>query len=188
MTRAPLGEALRRLCAVLEREHVDYLIYGGLALPAWGAVIATDDVDVVVRLTEGEGPRVLAALRAEGFTIPAAADRMLFIDTWTVATLPGREVDLSLGLSEFDAAALARAVRVELYGKRVPIASAEDLILYKLLSHRRKDLGHVETILVRQGRKLDLVYLRDWAARIAQATGKFEVPGVLETMLKEQGL
>jgi hypothetical protein len=93
-----------------------------------------------------------------------------------------------LGATEFDKQAMTRAVQVQLYERSVRIASAEDLILYKLVAHRRKDLAHVEDIMARQGRRLDVSYLKSWAQRIAEETGKFEVPGMLDSMLAEQGL
>ena len=77
---------------------------------------------------------------------------------------------------------------VRLYEREVPIASAEDLILYKLAAHRRKDLAHIEDIIVRQGSQLDVTYLRTWAQRIAAATRRFEIRGTLDYMLAEQGL
>jgi hypothetical protein len=64
-----------------------------------------------------------------------------------------------------------------LEGQRIP---------YKLAAHRRKDLSHVEDILARQAGKLDLAYLREWARKIAEATGKFEIPATIEKMLAEQ--
>jgi hypothetical protein len=186
VTRIALAELFRQTVDVLEGERVSYLIYGGLALPAWGEIVPTKDVDVVVRVDEGGAARLVQSLRRAGFHVAANAETLFFIDTWFVASKENRDADFALGRTEFDASALARAVRVTIFDRTVPIAAAEDLILYKLAAHRRKDLGHVEDILTRQAGKLDLAYLREWAGRIARATGKFEIPATLEKMLAEQ--
>lgn len=186
MSRISLDDIFRRAVDVVESNRISYLVYGGLAVPAWGETFATDDVDLVIRLGEEEAARLMAGLRQAGFHVPSRAEALFFIDTWFVASLEGRDVDFAWGATEFDAQALRRAVKLRLYDRDVPIATAEDLILYKLVSYRRKDLIHVEDILIRQEGKLDLSYLRDWARRIAEATGKFEVPSTLEKMLAEQ--
>ncbi len=183
-----LEELFQRAIDVIEKAEIRYLVYGGVALPAWGDVITTQDLDLLVQVDEAEAARLIAAYRDAGFRVPDDAEALFLIDTWTRASLGGRDVDIAWGATEFDAEALSRAVTVRLYDREVPIASAEDLILYKLAAHRRKDLAHVEDILLRQGSRLDMNYLRTWAQRIASATGKFEIPGTLEAMLAEQGL
>jgi hypothetical protein len=188
LSRIPLDEIFRRAIDVVDAQGIRYLVYGGIALPFWGRVTATDDVDLVLQVTQPDVERLFKAFRDAGFQLPAEADALFLVDTWTVASVGGRDVDLALGATEFDHEALRRAVRVRVFGREVPIASAEDLILYKLVAHRRRDLGHVEDIITRQGRGLDLIYLRRWSERIAEATRKFEVPGTLERMLSEQGL
>ena len=188
MTPISLGDLFRRAIDVLNQERIPYFVYGDIAVPAWGQVVLAEEADIVVRVQEADVARILGAFRRAGFFVPEKADTLFFIDTWMVASLGGRDVDLALGATEFDTQALQRAVRVRLYDRDVPIATAEDLILYKLVAFRRKDLAHIEDILIRQTGKLDLVYLRDWARRIAEATGKFEVPATLEKMLAEQGM
>ncbi|MBI2899229.1 MAG: hypothetical protein HYY17_03530 [Planctomycetes bacterium] len=188
MSRIDIDDLYRRAIDVVEPERIRYLVYGGIALPAWGDLHATEDVDLVIRVDEDDAARLIAALRKAGFHVPDRSETLLFIDAWFKASMRGRDVDFALGVTEFDERALARAVRVRIYDRVVPIATAEDLILYKLVAHRRKDLAHIEDIIIRQGAKLDLAYLREWSDRIAAATGKFEVPSVLKQMLAEEGL
>lgn len=188
LTRIPLEDLFRRAVDIIEGQHVTYLVYGGLAIPAWGEVLTTDDADFVVRVDVESAARLILAFRSAGFSFPPNAETLFPIDTWTRASLEGREADLALADTPFDAEALSRAVRLEIYGRTVPIATAEDLILYKLSAYRHKDLGHVEDIIIRQGARLNLSYLRHWASEIANATGKFEVPSTLANMLAAEGL
>ncbi len=188
MSTISLKELFRQAIDVVEKAGIRYLVYGGVALSAWGDVITTQDIDLVVHVNEDEARVLLDAFRKAGFSVPDNAAELFLIDTWTRVSQGGRDVDIALGISVFDKQALSRGVVVRLYDRSVPIVSAEDLILYKLTAYRRKDLAHIEDIIIRQGTKLDLVYLRTWAKHIAEGTGKFEVPQTLERMLEEQGL
>jgi hypothetical protein len=184
----PLEFLFHRAIDVVEQERIPYLVYGGLALPAWGDVITTQDVDLVVQVSDEDAARLIGAFRGAGFHVPEGAETLFTIDTWARASLGGRDVDIALGATTFDLQAIRRAVRVPIFGRTVPIAAAEDLILYKLTAHRYKDLGHVESIIARQGPRLDLAHLRKWAQWLAEATKKFEIPGTLERFLQERGL
>ena len=80
MKRIELGELFRRAIDALESEKIPYLVYGGLALPAWGEVRPTEDVDLLVRIREEESTRLMAAFRKAGFKEVArrAANRPIF--------------------------------------------------------------------------------------------------------------
>jgi hypothetical protein len=73
---------------------------------------------------------------------------------------------------------------VKLFGSEVWVVSAEDLILYKLVAYRYKDLGDAEAVLVRRRGQLDLDYLRTWANEIGVHTKKFEVPQKLQELIE----
>ncbi len=187
MNRIPLDEIFRQAIDVVVGQKIPYVVYGGIAFPFWGRVAATDDVDLVLMVTESDAPKLFKAFRSAGFYVKSETEKLFFVDTWAVASKNGRDVDLALGATEFDAQAIQRSMRVKVFGREVPIVTAEDLILYKLVAHRRRDIGHVEDIITKQGKKLDLSYLRQWAQKIAEATNKFEIPQTLERLLSEQG-
>jgi hypothetical protein len=70
-------------------------------------------------------------------------------------------LDLTLGDSPFDRSALGRKKKVELFDRKVWVASPEDLLVYKLVSWRDRDVLDVHAILKRQ-KSLDVAYLRKW--------------------------
>lgn len=169
---------------LLEGLGATYFAYGGVAVAVWGAPRETADVDAVVCIGDSDIKHLLAALANAGFTYPEETRSTFSIDGWFRAGFRGRHADIALGRTPFDASALARRRRVELFGTKIWIAAAEDLILYKLVAHRYKDLGDAQAIMVRRRDALDLAYLRRWAEEIATATGKFEVPGKLEHLIE----
>lgn len=158
--------------------------YGFDELSAWASPRTTEDVDLVLMVPDAKLVDTVLSLRQSGFEFPVGCEQTLPIDGWTRGTLGGRHVDLLHGVTDFDRAAYGRRVVLHLFDRDLPLASAEDLILYKLVAFRLQDLADVEAILRRQRAKLDLAYLRRWGAEIAARTSKFEVPQKLEEMLE----
>ncbi|MBI4606421.1 MAG: hypothetical protein HY721_31030 [Planctomycetes bacterium] len=184
MPAATFAELFRRFYGLLESLEVEYFAYGGVVVAVWGAPRETVDVDAVVCVKDDDVEDLFPALARAGFSFPEEAKRAFPIDGWLRTSFRSRHADISLGRTPFDESALTRRRRVKLFGTQIWVASAEDLVLYKLVAHRYKDLGDAETILVRMRGQLDLPYLRKWADEIARGTGKFEVPGKLEDLIQ----
>ncbi len=66
-------------------------------------------------------------------------------------------------------AGIQRARFKKIYGVKLKIVTAEDLLLHKLLSDRPIDREDARGILLRQGKKLDLRYITVWLKKIAKS-------------------
>ena len=64
-----LIDAIARLCAALERAHIQYAIIGGIAVGTRSRPRATNDVDVLLSIPQLQLPRLLQDLIARGFTL-----------------------------------------------------------------------------------------------------------------------
>ena len=188
MSPAPLADVFRSFLGSLESSRADYFVYGGIAVAVWGNPRETIGVDAVVCIADEEAPVLIQVLETAGFACSAKAKATFTIDGWLRFVYRGRHADVALGRTPFDRSALSRRQRVKLFGSEVWIVSAEDLILYKLVAYRYKDLGDAEAVLVRQRGRLDLDYLRRWATEIAVHTNKFEVPQKLEELLERTSI
>lgn len=183
MSPATLAELFRRFFGAIEPLGIDYFAYGGVAVALWGDPRETVDVDSVVYVADERIPELLRALEKTGFRCTDEEKATFPIDGWLRLGLRGRHADLTLGRTPFDQAALERRRRVKLFDLDVWAVSPEDLILYKLVAHRYKDLGDAQAVVARSHDRLDLDYLRRWADEIARSTGKFEVPAKLEELI-----
>lgn len=183
MPYAPFPELFRRFYSTLESLGCDYFAYGGVAVGVWGDPRETQDVDAVVTVDPDGAARVLAALVAAGFHVRPQDATTFPIDGWLRAEWGGRFADLAMGRTPFDESALHRRIRMSVLGQPIWVVSAEDLVLYKLMAYRHKDLGDAEAVITRQRAKLDRAYLRSWAQEIAVHSGKFEIPAKLEDLL-----
>jgi nucleotidyltransferase AbiEii toxin of type IV toxin-antitoxin system len=146
----------------------EYLLYGGLAAALWGEPRYTEDVDLVIFLPERHAYKFLREAAQHGFAVDEdLAVQQIQVSGW--ARLPFGEpkspwhLDLTLGDSPFDKSALARKKQVELFDRKVWVASPEDLLVYKLVSYRDRDVMDLHAIVKRQ-KTLDVAYLKKWIA------------------------
>ncbi|MBI2901504.1 MAG: nucleotidyl transferase AbiEii/AbiGii toxin family protein [Planctomycetes bacterium] len=151
----------------------DYMLYGGIAAGVWGEPRFTEDVDVVLFIHEREFPRFLRAAARNGFRVEEdLCIQQIQVVGWSRIPLQSRDspwhIDVTLGDSPFDRSAFERRRDVELFGRRVKIASPEDLVVYKTISaltnpQRLQDVLDVEAVFRRMGPTLDAAYLKQWA-------------------------
>jgi hypothetical protein len=92
-------------------------------------------------------------------------------------TVPGdSEADVSLGLPGYEEEAIARGVAYDLGGGRsVRLCSAEDLVAHKALAGRAQDVLDIEGIVARQGKALDVAYVRRWLTELGRVSDDSEV-------------
>ena len=143
------------ILAALERHDVRYVLIGGLAANAHGVRRTTRDVDVIVERTPANLERLAAAALDLEVGSPVLDSRMRELDPLDPddlaraanVSLDTREGELDVmneakGAPPFDQLA-RRAVVVEVFGTRVPVASLDDLIALKDAAGRDVDLRDI---------------------------------------------
>jgi predicted nucleotidyltransferase len=143
------------ILAALERHDVRYVLIGGLAANAHGVRRTTRDVDVIIERSEVNLERFAAAVRELEVGSPVIDSRLQELDPLDPddlaraanVSLDTREGELDLmneakGAPPFDRLA-SRAVVVEVFGTRVPVAGLDDLIALKHASGRDVDLRDI---------------------------------------------
>jgi len=162
--------AVIALQEIFEKADIPSALIGGIAVGVWGEPRLTRDVDIKVLAWRDERARVLQVLSA--FT-PLNADPDAAFQRNGIAFFQdcgGVRVDVMLVDTHFDETVIGRAKMVELQpGQQVRVCSAEDLIIYKLVSIRPRDRLDVEGIVKRQGEKLDDGYVEKWLYQFEQA-------------------
>jgi len=145
-------ELLRRLT----ERGVDFVVIGGVAAVLWGSPRNTFDLDICFALDE-ENLKALGDLLVElGATlkgidedVPFAADARTLrrVELLTLRT-PVADIDLLAhppGAPDYETLR-KRAMRMDLGGFRVLVASIEDLLLMKRAAGRTKDLADIEEL------------------------------------------
>jgi len=166
-----LVESVKTLQQRLEAVGISSVVIGGVAVAVWGEPRVTRDVDLKVLLGRDDAERLLDAL-APGYVSllpdPRRALRqqaMVFVQDTA-----GTRLDLLLADTPYDVIAIQRGRDVELQpGVTIRVCSAEDLVIYKLISTRPRDHEDAHGIIRRQGPTLDDEYVLDWLHQFEQA-------------------
>jgi hypothetical protein len=171
----PLQQTLFDAVKFLDAERVPYALIGGLAVSLRGQPRMTADVDLVIL---ADVPRCLVLVR----DLEETNFKPLFDDIAEVVQrafiLPLRhrttsvKVDLALGLSGFEQQIMSRAESLSLAGTEIAVATAEDLLIMKLLAGRPKDDQDIEGLMIAQSSNLDWNYCSSLAAQLSEAVGQ----------------
>jgi hypothetical protein len=169
---AALLEALAALTRALDRFGKPFMLIGGLAVIARGVPRDTDDIDATVWAPGLDLDDLLAALREEGITgripdLDAFARRSQVLLLQHEPT--GTPLEISLAWLPFEEEAMSRAETLVLGGARLPVAVAEDLVVYKVVAWRDRDRADVERLLATHRGSIDLDRVRDLVRRFAEA-------------------
>jgi hypothetical protein len=171
MSDFTFDEPLARLAGALGRAKIPYMVIGGQAVIHHGEPRFTKDIDFTVGVPPSELSRVLSALLSLGLR-PDVDDPQGFVDRTHVLPLLDAarrlRVDVSFTDSAYEAQAIARGVDVPVRGVPVRFASAEDLVIHKLIAGRPLDLVDVKSVLLKNP-GLDLRDVRRWLTLFAEA-------------------
>jgi len=178
-----LLRTLHKLVQVFEREKIDYMLLGGIVLPAYGQIRTTQDIDVAIAVKDIETLRQLfEKLFLLNFEIPTTPN----LDAACVYLFDRENVvDVEIwqrpdGVT-FDEQLRRRRTRLPLAKDLLVWAiGPEDFIINKLARKDRRvqDEADVVSVLVRQEDRLDEDYLV-WRAK------EFGVLGLLEALKKK---
>ena len=171
-----LVDCLRRL----NRTGVTYYLTGSMASNYWGIPRTTHDLDFVVQLPASAVPRMVQEFSGD-FYIEEAAVRAAYQPPHqfnAIDTRSALKIDFWLPKPEpFDREMLRRRIQVTLFGEPAWIATAEDVVLHKLVWNRitpsDRQLGDAAGVVAVQADALDRNYLKRWAVELG-ITGELE--------------
>ncbi len=166
-----------RVARVLQQLGIRYLIGGSVASSLLGEPRATNDIDILVDLSEGQISELIAGLGPD-FSVDEEAllEAVRTRRSWNIFYLPlVTKVDLFIKRTDpFDDSELARRrfVPIGEKGDGLFVASPEDIVLRKLAWYRAGDevadsqWRDVLGVLATSGAELDQGYLTEWAAKL----------------------
>jgi len=165
-----IAGTLDRIVSFLEDQEIDYMIIGGYALPLYGRIRTTLDIDIAVALTTEAGfTRFIEEAERADYSVSLGSFQN------PVCLLHDRLTDYEVEIWRqpdgvvWDGETLRRRRRATLAGVEVWIISPEDFIVSKLARSDRGviDEQDVKSVLEREDVALDWSYLRGRAERAA---------------------
>jgi hypothetical protein len=185
----PQEQAFRRIVAVLEKLNLPFLVGGSLASSIHGIYRTTADIDLVVELSRVDVQRFVAELGPDFYADADSIQELLSHSRSfnVIHKATGYKFDLfprsrdAFQDSQFERRALENASTTA-EPLLVPVASAEDTILTKLVWYRAggqvsdRQWNDIRGIISVQGDRLDREYLHKWARYL-------EIDDLLERVL-----
>lgn len=136
-------EALTAVAKALRELDRPAAVIGGIAVIAWGYARLTSDIDCAVLGHPDEAREYLRVFKRHG-VVPREKNVAEFAAKSFVLLLEhaatGVEVDASFAQLNFEASALKSAVEMDFGSARIPVPRVDDLLVYKLIASRPKDL------------------------------------------------
>ncbi|MBI4286915.1 MAG: nucleotidyltransferase [Chloroflexi bacterium] len=175
---------IRAAAETLRISRVRYVIIGGIAASIWGRPRMTLDADIVIVVPLETLADLLDSLGKRGFQVTPNTLKKL------KAMLPSKlryekrlSVDLRVASYSLDKKAIERAVTVTIFDNRLPVASTEDTVVYKLARFNDLDRSDIKAMIVRQKKRLDVEYLTRTCRELAEETGDARIVENLDVFL-----
>ena len=174
MERA-LSDTLIAASQWLQAEEVPHALIGGLAASLRGQPRVTADVDLVIGVDVSTALNLLSKLGTTSFQpLFDRADEI--VQRAFILPLRHRDtqikVDMAIGLSGFEQQVISRATPLEIAGTSISVATAEDLLLMKLIAGRPQDDQDIRGIVTAQGALLDWPYCEQTAEKLSEVLGQ----------------
>ncbi len=125
-----LLKILKQATNVLESNNIDYIVFGGIAVWAYGRRRKTHDIDLLIR--QGDAKATLEALSDAGFITEETDHRWLY-----KATLDQSDIDLifkAKGGIRLTPEILERQQQLEIGGYHFRVIDPENLVILKILA------------------------------------------------------
>ena len=162
---------IRKILKISQQEKINLMFIGGIAVSVWGNPRATYDIDIVAQIDIEKIKDILKIFHKNNFGYdekkPLKSIQNLQFITLTYPRKKNKIfIDLFIVRGDYFQEALKRKRIVKIFDLKIPVISPEDLILYKLLSRRERDMDDIRDILSLQKRNIDIHYLKKWAEEL----------------------
>jgi len=172
------------LNSLLSERDWRYCFIGGIALQRWGQPRLTNDIDLTILTGFGQEARYIdELLKLYNGRIPDARQFALGNRVLLLVSNDGIAIDVALGGIAFEEQVVSRASQHEfLPGLTLPTCSAEDLVVLKSFADRPRDWADVETVIIRQQKRLDWEYVFEQLRPLCQIKESLEIIEHLEQL------
>lgn len=183
-------DALDALRRALDEVDAPSMIIGGVAVIALGVPRLTVDIDATVAAPNLNIERLVESLERQGIrpripdALAFARARQVFLG---VHQASGTPVDVSFAWLPFEDEALEASNVCDYAGVPIRIPRPEDLLIYKIIALRPRDLQDAEGLLVLHGATMNVDRVRRVVKQFAEALDDAERPEALERLIRKAG-
>ena len=177
VARQPHEDALVAFAKLAAARRLRWYVFGAQAVNLHGFPRATADLDVTIDLESEDGVEALvAALIRAGFR-PRFSDQAFILATRVIPVVhvaSALPIDLVLAGPGLEQRFLDEVELVPLGRRKIPVLSAENLVVTKLLAGRPKDLEDVRELIARRA-DLDHEHIESTLRELEDALGQSDL-------------
>lgn len=189
MSLAGLVDVIHWLEDVLERLQLRRSYGGAIAYNYYGPPRLTQDVDILVLVPDIKAPALVEAFAAAGClhrpSDPRPVELRPVLDDLrgkshlAVFLCRGIRTEVFTPWHPFHQRVLERSPERELEGRRIRIHAPEDIIVFKKIFDRSKDISDIKAVLMAQKGKLDLERLKSDARELLTSESFSELEALI---------
>ena len=159
-----LRNLIEKIAKEFEKYKIDYMIIGGQAVLIYGEPRLTKDIDITIGANIDKYRDILNIVQNLNLKILPKEPYKFVKETMVLPLLDektGIRIDLIFSSSEYEKEALKRGNKIKIGNTYVNYISVEDLIIYKIISGRERDMEDLKIILIKN-KKIDEKYILKW--------------------------
>jgi len=189
MSAPGLVQTIHWLEDVFDRVQLRRSYGGAIAYNYYGPPRLTQDVDVLVLIPDLKTPALLEELRLRGCLHGDTSPRPIELASvladlrskahLAVFLCAGIRIEIFVPWHPFQHRVIDRSPERDLEGRRLKIHAPEDLIVFKKIFDRPKDIGDIKAVLMAQKGRLDLERLKADAEGLLTVQSYAELEGLI---------
>lgn len=181
-----IEEALAALTNALDASGIPWMVIGGIAIIARGVRRMTTDIDAVVRGDRTDTKALLRILAGKRI-VPRIEDVEAFARESLVLLLrhdpTGVALDVSMAWTAFEHDAIEACTDAKFGAITAPMARAEDLVVFKAMAARPKDIEDASALLLMH-KDIDLDRVRRQLGELAAMADEPALVAGLEQVIR----
>lgn len=157
-----LEEVFKEISKILNKNRIEYVIVGAVAVCSWGNIRTTRDVDVIMMINIDSAEKLVKGFKEKDFSLSKAdvEDALKEKTHFTIFdNLSDYHIDATGAYNENNLQTIKNRRKIKIDGITCYIAGPEDTIASKLLFGSEQDIKDAESIYVRHSGKLNTNYL-----------------------------
>lgn len=165
--------ALKEVVTVLEKENLDWCLFGGLAMQVYRRIRATKDIDLMLMIDKKQLSYFISYMEKNDFKFDKKTG-IVKLNSFELIRFSHQDeitgleifIDIVTATTDFQKQILRRKRQQAFFDIPINIASCEDIILLKILANRPIDLMDAQDLIKENIKEIDKDYLRDWAKQL----------------------
>lgn len=165
---------LKRIGRGLDKIGIPYMVVGGQAILLYGEPRLTKDIDITLGVGIDELEKIKSVTKK--LKLKALVNKVdAFVkETMVLPVIDERSairVDFIFSHSLYEKHAIQRAKNIEFGKTTVRFASLEDVVIYKVIAGRPRDIEDIKSVLLKNPR-YDTAYITKWLKDFDRSLGE----------------